>query len=45
MTAKSGEKMTIEYKNMKIGAVPTENNVEITGVNTVEQLEEMEKMV
>jgi len=32
-------------KNMKIGAVPTENNVEITGVNTVEQLEEMEKMV
>lgn len=32
-------------KNMKIGAVPTENNIEITGVNTVEQLEEMEKMV
>ncbi len=31
-------------KNMKIGAVPTENNIEITGVNTVEQLEEMEKM-
>lgn len=30
--------------NMKIGAVPTENNIEITGVNTVEQLEEMEKM-
>ncbi|MBS1494227.1 MAG: NTP transferase domain-containing protein [Bacteroidetes bacterium] len=30
--------------NMKIGAVPTENNMEITGVNTVEQLEEMEKM-
>jgi len=32
-------------KDMKIGAVPTENNIEITGVNTVEQLEEMEKMV
>lgn len=32
-------------KNMKIGAVPTENNIEITGVNTVEQLEEMEKMI
>ncbi|MBX7044344.1 MAG: NTP transferase domain-containing protein [Ignavibacteria bacterium] len=32
-------------KNMKIGAVPTENNIEITGVNTVEQLEEMEKMM
>jgi len=32
-------------KNMKIGAVPTENNIEITGVNTVEQLEQMEKMV
>jgi len=32
-------------KNMKIGAVPTENNLEITGVNTVEQLEEMEKML
>jgi bifunctional UDP-N-acetylglucosamine pyrophosphorylase/glucosamine-1-phosphate N-acetyltransferase len=31
-------------KNMKIGAVPTENNIEITGVNTVEQLEEMEKI-
>ncbi|MBN8572202.1 MAG: NTP transferase domain-containing protein [Ignavibacteria bacterium] len=31
-------------KNLKIGAVPTENNIEITGVNTVEQLEEMEKM-
>lgn len=31
--------------NMKIGAVPTENNMEITGVNTVEQLEEMEKMI
>lgn len=31
--------------NMKIGAVPTENNIEITGVNTVEQLEEMEKMI
>lgn len=32
-------------KNMKIGAVPTKNNIEITGVNTVEQLEEMEKMI
>lgn len=32
-------------KKMKIGAVPTKNNIEITGVNTVEQLEEMEKMI
>jgi len=32
-------------KDMKIGAVPTENNIEITGVNTVEQLEEMENIV
>ena len=32
-------------KNMKIGAVPTENNIEITGVNTVEQLEEMDRCI
>lgn len=32
-------------KKMKIGAVPTKNNIEITGVNTVEQLEEMENMI
>ena len=32
-------------KNIKIGAVPVDNNVEITGINTVEQLEELEKLI
>ena len=32
-------------KNIKIGAVPVENNVEITGINTVEQLEELENLI
>lgn len=30
-------------KNIKIGAIPVNNNIEITGINTVEQLEELEK--
>lgn len=30
-------------KNIKIGATPVDNNIEITGINTVEQLEELEK--
>lgn len=32
-------------KKIKIGAVPVENNVEITGINTVEQLEELENLI
>jgi UDP-N-acetylglucosamine diphosphorylase/glucosamine-1-phosphate N-acetyltransferase len=32
-------------KKIKIGAVPVENNIEITGINTVEQLEELEKLI
>lgn len=32
-------------KKIKIGAVPVDNNVEITGINTVEQLEELEKLI
>jgi len=31
--------------NSNIGAVPVENNIEIEGINTVEQLQEMEKRV
>ncbi|MBK6771279.1 MAG: hypothetical protein IPG78_03890 [Ignavibacteria bacterium] len=30
-------------KGMKIGAFPVKDNIEITGINTVEQLEELEK--
>ena len=30
-------------KGLKIGAIPCKNNLEITGINTVEQLREMEK--
>ena len=32
-------------KGLKIGAIPCKNNLEITGVNTVEQLREMEKAI
>lgn len=32
-------------KKIKIGAVPVDNNVEITGINTVEQLDELEKLI
>ena len=32
-------------KKIKIGAIPVENNIEITGINTVEQLEELEKLI
>ncbi len=32
-------------KKVKIGAVPVDNNVEITGINTVEQLEELENLI
>lgn len=32
-------------KKIKIGAIPVDNNIEITGVNTVEQLEELEKLI
>jgi len=31
--------------NIKIGAIPVENNIEITGVNTIEQLTELEKLI
>ena len=34
-----------KINNSNIGAVPVENNVEIEGINTVEQLQEMEKRV
>ncbi|MFA5011671.1 MAG: sugar phosphate nucleotidyltransferase [Ignavibacteria bacterium] len=30
---------------IKIGAVPVDDNLEITGINTVEQLEELEKLI
>ena len=30
-------------KGMKIGAFPVKDNIEITGINTIEQLEELEK--
>ena len=32
-------------KDSKIGAIPVENNLEITGINTIEQLNEMEKII
>lgn len=32
-------------RNIKIGAVPVGNNLEITGVNTIEQLTELEKLI
>ncbi len=32
-------------KGLKIGAFPVKDNIEITGINTVEQLEELEKEV
>jgi UDP-N-acetylglucosamine diphosphorylase/glucosamine-1-phosphate N-acetyltransferase len=32
-------------KKLKIGAMPVDNNLEITGINTVEQLEELEKLI
>lgn len=32
-------------KKIKIGAVPVDNNVEITGVNTIDQLIELEKLI
>lgn len=32
-------------RNVKIGAVPVGNNAEITGVNTIEQLTELEKLI
>lgn len=32
-------------KKIKIGAVPVDNNVEITGVNTIDQLTELEKLI
>ena len=32
-------------KKIKIGAVPVENNLEITGINNVEQLEELENLI
>jgi len=32
-------------KDIKIGAIPVENNLEITGINTIEQLTEMEKVI
>lgn len=31
--------------NIKIGAIPVDNNIEITGVNTIEQLTELEKLI
>ena len=31
-------------KEIKTGAIPVDNNIEITGINTVEQLEELEKL-
>lgn len=31
-------------KKIKTGAIPVDNNIEITGINTVEQLEELEKL-
>ena len=32
-------------KGLKIGAIPVENNLEITGVNSVEQLSQLEKSI
>ena len=32
-------------KGFKIGAISVENNLEITGINTIEQLNEMEKVI
>ena len=32
-------------KGMKIGAMPVKNNLEITGVNSVEQLSQLEKLI
>ena len=32
-------------KKIKIGAIPVDKNIEITGINTVEQLEELEKLI
>ncbi len=32
-------------RKIKIGAVPVDNNVEITGVNTIDQLTELEKLI
>ncbi|MDD5362773.1 MAG: sugar phosphate nucleotidyltransferase [Ignavibacteria bacterium] len=32
-------------KQIKIGAVPCDNNIEITGVNTIDQLAELEKLI
>ncbi len=32
-------------KKYKIGAMPTKNNLEITGINTIEQLTEMETLI
>jgi UDP-N-acetylglucosamine diphosphorylase/glucosamine-1-phosphate N-acetyltransferase len=32
-------------KKYKIGAMPTKNNIEITGINTIEQLTEMETLI
>jgi UDP-N-acetylglucosamine diphosphorylase/glucosamine-1-phosphate N-acetyltransferase len=33
-----------QKKKFKIGAIPVENNYEITGINTIEQLNEIEKV-
>ena len=33
----------LKSNNYKIGAFPVENEIEITGINTIEQLEELEK--
>ena len=32
-------------KGIKIGAIPVENNYEIAGINTIEQLDKMEKVI
>jgi len=32
-------------KHMNIGAIPVDNNLEITGINTIEQLSELEKLM
>ncbi|MCB0722353.1 MAG: NTP transferase domain-containing protein [Ignavibacteriae bacterium] len=33
----------LNEKSKKVGAYPVENNIEITGINTIEQLKELEK--
>lgn len=32
-------------KGIKIGAIPVENNIEICGINTIDQLKELEKII